>query len=894
MGRRRRPGLDAAAVAEICLRLGAPIVPHAVRRDWLREWRAELACAEVRASRPGRPRADGIAWRAAGALPHALWLRWDQWSFEMLWQDLKHAVRALRAKPGFTFLTVLTLAIGIGSNAAIFGAVNAVLLRPLAYPDPDRLVQVFKTALAQPDRAGGTVSPPDFTDWRRTATAFSELSALVEGTYPITGSGAAEQVPGASVTGGFFGVLGTPPQLGRVLSPADDAMGGRDVVVLGHGLWTRRFGADRGILGRQLPIDGISREVVGVMPEGFEYPLQSELWVPLRFSAQDLETQRGAHYLDVLGRLTPGVTIDAARAEIRAVATRLAADHPRTNRDASASVHRLRDALVGNVRQSLFVLLGAVGLVLLIVCVNVAGLVLARAAGRGREMSVRVAVGASRASLIRGLLVESVVLGLVGGAAGLVLAHWATGAIAALDTTIGIPLLNQTRLDLTVVLFTLGISLAASILFGTMPAWHATSIDDVVTRIREEAGSTTSDPRRQRVRSALIVAETTLAVVLLVGAGLLTRSFARLLAVDLGFVTDSVQTFTVTLPDTRYAQPAERAEFVESLLARIAARPDVAAAGAVFGLPLTNFRYGISTSTLDGVVLSDEEQDRLVLQVRVVTPDYFRAMRIPVLRGRGVTDGDRGNAPLVVLLNEVAASRLWPGEDALGHRLEIGTRLSQGGPRAGGVVVGIVGDVRDHGPSARLAPTVYFAHAQFPMDFMTVTVRARGEPSPLTEPLRVLLRDLDPDVPMFRVRTMAQIAANAVAQPRLYLVLIGCFAATSVLLAVVGLYGVLSFSVGQRTREIGIRLALGAGRRQVLGMVLTQAGLLASTGVALGLGAAALASRALRSQLFEVAPTDVVTYAVVAAGLLAVSMAASWIPARRAARVDPLTALRHD
>ncbi len=427
-----------------------------------------------------------------------------------------------------------------------------------------------------------------------------------------------------------------------------------------------------------------------------------------------------------------------------------------------------------------------------------------------------------------------------------------------------------------------------------MPAWQATSITDVVSRIREEAGSTTSDPKRQRTRSLLIVAETTLAVVLLVGAGLLTRSFAKLLAVDLGFTADAVQTFSMGLPETRYGQPQLRQEFVETLLSRISTRPDVESAGAITGLPLTNSRFGISTSVIDGVTLSDDEQDRLTLQVRVITPDYFKAMTIPIKQGRGFTAADRIGSQPVMLLNEAAAQRIWPDGGALGHQMEIGTSFGMGRGRASGTVVGVVGDVRDYGPASRPAPTMFLAHGQWPVDSMTIVAKSRGEPSALIEPLRALLREMDPDVPMYAVRSMPQIREIAVAQPRLYLVLVGSFALTATLLAAIGLYGVLAYAVGQRTREIGIRLALGAKRGEVLRMVMSQAGKLVVVGVGLGLVAAVLASRLLRAQLFEVAPTDAVTYVLVATGLLMVSLLASWIPAHRASRIDPMTALRQD
>jgi putative ABC transport system permease protein len=882
------------AWCDLVVRMASPLVPYDIRAAWIREWRAELAYACGRAAKHGRSAPIECLWRATGAFCHAAWLRWDRWRIEMIVQDIKHALRALGAKPGFTAVTVLTLAIGIGGNAAIFGAVNAVLLRPLPFTDPDQLVRVYKTTLADPDRVSGTASPPDLIDYRRDNTAFSEVGAYSEGSYPLTGDGPAEQISGALVTGGFFKVMAAPPLFGRAITDDDDREGARNVVVLSHALWTRRFGADRSIVGRQLQIGGSSREVIGVMPPGFQFPLTSEIWVPFQFTASDLETQRGAHYVSVIARMKAEISLEGARQDMRRVAARLAQDYPRTNRDSSASVHPLREALVGSVRRSMFVLLGAVGLVLLIVCVNIASLVLIRAVGRGRELAVRVAVGAGRASLFRGLLVESVMLGVLGGGIGLLLAYWATGVIAALDPSVGVPMINQTRLDLTVIGFTLVMSIAAAVIFGTMPAWQASSIADVVTRIREESGSTTSDPKRQRLRSFLIVAETTLAVVLLVGAGLLGRSFARLLAVDLGFESRSVQTFRVTLPDSKYADPLVRQQFYDTLISRIAAQPNVESAGAAMGVPLSRLSYGISTSSIDGRTLSDDEQDALTFQMRVVTPDFFRTMQMAIARGRGFSAADTMSAAPVVVLNETAARRLWPDGDPLGHEIRMGTGFGLKRGQAGGVVVGVARDVREYGPVSPAPPTLYLAHAQWPLPSMTIAAKSRTDAAAVVEPMRGILRQLDPDVPMFAVRSMDQIVSNAVAQPRLYMVLIACFAGTAMLLAAIGLYGVLAYAVGQRTREIGIRLALGARRTEVLAMVMSQAGRLVVIGVGLGLATAVVASRLLRAQLFEVAPTDVTTYVVVAVGLLLVSLLASWIPARRAARIDPMIALRQD
>ena len=812
----------------------------------------------------------------------------------MLVQDLKYAVRMLVKRPGFAAMTVLTLALGVGANAAIFSAVRAVLLRPLPFPAPDRLVQVFSTTVTAPDRLSGTASPPDFTDWRHDSRSFAELAALNADSLALTGHGAAEQLSGAYVTGGFFNVLGVPAYRGRTLTPEDDAPSGPNVAVLAHSLWVRRFGSDPQIIGRTISVEGNEARVVGVMPRSFEYPQQSEIWVPLRFNERDLATQRGAHYLDVIGRLKEGVALGAAREEMRALGLRTAEAYPSTNRNNRISVHEMRTAMVGDFRPALLMLLGAVGFVLLIVCVNVANLVLTRALGRTRELAIRNALGAGRVRLVRGVLVESLLVSALGAAAGLALAVWVSQGIAALDQTLSIPLLDETRVDGVVVGFTIVVSVIVALLFGSLPAWHSCSLGDLAARIREDSGNATGDRHRQRLRSTLIIAETALAVVLLVGAGLLLRSFLRMTSVELGFDGSRVQTFNVSLPDMKYQTPAQRAEFVNRLVSRASAQPGVAAAGAIFGLPLTNFRYVISMSTLDGRRLSDDDSDARSLQVRVVTPGYFDAMRIPVVRGRSLGEEDGAGAAHAVVVNERAAALLWPGENPIGHQFTLGTRLGQEGVPAGGTVVGVAGNVRDHGPMANVPPTVYLAHAQFPVAFMTLAIRTRGEPTAVTEPMRAVLAELDRDVPMFSVRTMEQRAASAVARPRVYLMLLSLFAGTAILLAALGIYGVLMHAVAQRTREIGIRLALGARRSEVVRMVVQQAALLAFAGLILGLSLAFGASRLIRSLLFGVEPSDAVTYGAVALGLLGTALLASYLPARRASRIDPVRALRYE
>jgi predicted permease len=794
-------------------------------------------------------------------------------------------------QPGFTLLALLSLAVGIGANTAMFSVVQAVLLRPLPFPGPGQLVAIWTSNAGRPGR-GFASTAPDFVDWRRETKGFAEMGALVPGASALTGDGPAEQIPSAQVTGGFFNVLGVRPLHGRTLSTADDPMGTPDVAVLGHGLWRRRYGADPTIVGRTIAIDGRPFQVVGVMPEHFRYPLNAELWIPQRFDERELTTQRGAQYLQVIGRLANDISLEQVRDALVKTAASLEQRYPRTNAGRTVMVQPLRESLVADVRKALLIMLGAVGFVLLIVCVNVANLCLTRAIGRQRELALRTALGASRIRLVRALLVESTLLAMAGAVAGVMVAVWAAAVVASLAERTGIALLDQTRIDRPVLVFAAALGMLSAILFGTLPAWQASARLDVNRQLREESGAGTGTRQRRRLGAALIVTETALAVVLLVGAGLLMRSFVALASVDLGFRTERIQTFNLSLPEPRYPTPTSRAELVDTLISRIEGWPQVERAGAIFGLPLSNFRYSITVTTIDGRKLSDAEQDQHTLGVRVITPDYFRAMSIPIRLGRAFGAADRLGAPTVAIINEAAARQLWPDSDPLGRHFTMGTRLGQEGEALGGTVVGVVADVHDYGPASTTRPTVYASHAQFPTEFMSVAVKARGEPAALVEPLRQLMAQLDPALPMFRVRTMEQLATDAIAQPRLYLVLLGLFAAASVLLAAIGIYGVLAHGVSQRTREIGLRLALGAERGRVLRMVVGQALALALGGLALGLAFAAGLSRLLGGLLFGVEPADLPTYLAAAAGLALVAVVASVVPALRAARIDPIAALR--
>jgi putative ABC transport system permease protein len=812
-------------------------------------------------------------------------------SMDHLIQDLRHAARTLLRSPGFTLVAVLTLALGIGANTALFSVIDAALLRPFPYPEPDRLVRVHSTSHGEE----WTASPADFFDWQRMTRSFTGLAAMNGTAMALSGEGPAEHLQGLSVTHGFFSVLGVAPALGRTFAEAAETPGRDHEVVLGDALWRTHFGANPEVVGRTIRLDGLPYLVVGVMPRGFAFPAGASLWTPLAL-APDVRAMRGGHYLGVVGRLRAGVTVQAASRDMRAVSARIGADNPSVNIGWSAEVQSLRDATVGDVRPALLVLLGAVGFVLLIACVNVANLLLSRGTGRAREHAVRAALGASATRLARGVLAESLWLGGAGAGLGLGLAAWGTAAVVSLAPR-DIPGLAGARVDLPVLGFAAGLGLLTSVLFGILPAWRATHVWSLARALRE-GGAALGGRHGRRSRQGLVVAEVALAVVLVVGAGLLLRSFLRLRGVDPGFDPRGVATFDVSLPDAY--SPAQARQFFAALLDRVRALPGVRSTGAIFGLPLTAFDYSISLHEVDGHVLSpQEEESGFSPQLRVVSPGFFRTLGIPLLEGRLFTDADREGSAYVAIVSASAARRIFGSVDPIGHSFSLGTHLfGPSYPRVGGVVVGVVQDVRDLSLAQEGRPLVYFVHDQFPAAPMSVVMRTDGDPAALINPARAALAAVDPAIPMYHVSTMGEWISGSMARRRFFASLIAVFAALALGLAGVGVYGVLAQTVGERTREIGLRVALGAAPWEVTALVVRQGLAPAVVGIGGGLAFALLLthvlSRVLAPMLFKVAPSDLATYALVTGFIFAVALLAAWVPARRAARVDPVVALKSE
>jgi predicted permease len=811
-----------------------------------------------------------------------------------LWQDLRYAGRGLRKQPGFALVAVVTLALGIGANTAIFSVVDAALLRGLPYREPERLVHLWE-AKQNRDFDRREASFPDFLDWRAdTKDVFEGVAGYRPRGLTLTGGDAPERLPSAAVTSDFFDVLGARAALGRTFLPGEDQPEAAPVVVLGHGLWQRRFGSDPKIVNSQITLDGESYTVVGVLGPEFSFARtgQAELWTGLR-PAPALSAPRYMHWLNVVARLRPGVSLEAARERLRATGERIAREDPGAHAGTALVAVPLHEEVVGQVRPVLLVMLAAVGLVLLIACANVANLLLARGAARRREVAIRVALGASRGRLVRQLLTESVVLSVAGGGLGLVVALWGVDLLVAAVPAAQLaqmPYLRGLSLNSSVLVFTAALSLATGVFFGLMPALEAsrTNLQEAMKEGARAAGGRSAG----RLRAALVVSEVAVALVLLVGAGLLMKSLVRMLAVDPGFRADNLLTMRVNLTPQRFANDtdgSQRAQFFEELLRRAGEVPGVEGAAAVSNLPLSG-DGGTGTPSVVGREAPPGGWSESHL--RVVSPNYFDVMGVGLLQGRGFDARDRVGASPVVLVNRTFAERNFAGADPTGQRITF--RFTQGRPPL--EIVGVVGDEKIKSLDAPTTPVIYFPMLQGPDSSAALVVRTKSEPQAVAAGLREALRTLDADAPLFGVRTMERLIADAPSTfiRRYPAYLIGVFAAVALVLSSVGIYGVISYAVSQRTRELAIRAALGARRGNLLGLVLRQGMLLALAGVGAGLVGAFGLTRLLGSLLYGVSATDPAVFAAVSLLLLLVALAACYFPARRATKVDPIEALRYE
>jgi len=792
--------------------------------------------------------------------------------------DLKFALRSLRRNPGFALLAVFVMALGIGANTAVFSVVNAVLLKPLAYRDPDRIVTL--ASLWKSSGGHGLVSAPDFHDWHDQSTAFDAMAYYSADSTAVMAGGAAEYAHVAAVTPEFFRVFGVEPVVGRLFSAQEEKEGIGGAVLVSYAYWQSHFGGSTAAIGQSLRMLGKSIPIVGVMPPRFRFPDESEIWLP---EESDAGTSRSGHNYRVVGRLKPDATLEQAQAQMTAIGGRLARQYPDSNKGKSVAVVRMRDEMVRNVRLTLYLLLGAVALVLLIGCANVANLLLAKATSRTREIAIRAAVGASRGRIVRQLFTESAVLALIAGAAGLLLAKWGSDALVALAPG-NVPRLAESGIDGWVLAFTLGLSLAACLLFGLAPALEISRVD-LNEALKQGASRVLSGGRSGRMRAALVVAEVALSVVLLAGAGLFIRSFVALHHVALGFQPDHVLVMETSVPASDLAGARRATHLYKDLLADLAALPGVSAVGATRNPP--GIVYSDGAYFIDHMGRFSPSLPDAVYSV--MAPGALAALGIPLKRGRDFNGRDTYDAPFTVLINEALARKSFPGQDPLGHMIYCGFDSLK--PMR---IVGVVGDVRQYGPAVPPAPEIIMPYEQHPLPSTGLSVLVRTTAgTALWGPIQRKVREHSAEVPV-KFTSMQDLLAENTAAPRFRTLLIGIFAAIAVCLAMAGVYGVMAFSVGQRANEIGVRMALGASTGDVLRLILLQGMLLTGMGLAVGLIAAIAATRLLTSMLFEVQASDPLTYVGVAALLAAVSLAASYIPARRAARVDPMTALRQD
>ena len=811
--------------------------------------------------------------------------------------DLRFAIRQLIKSPGFAAIAIIALALGIGANTAMFSVVNAILLRPLPFPQSDRLTMIWQTnpEVAKMGFPLAPTSVPDFQDWRAQARSFEAISTIDGWTTNLTGSEEPERLGGARVSANLFSLLQVAPILGRGFVTGEDQLGHDHVVVLSQDLWQRRFGGDRSIIGRKLILDQEPYAVVGVMPSGFRFPSDTgmpaymtfgarcEIWAPFAPS-EGRAKNRGAHNLAVIGRLKPGVSLTSAQSEMNTLAARFARQYPDSNKDWGVRLVSLQKQAAAGSERILSVLMAAVGCILLIACANVANLLLARGLGRQKEIAIRRALGASRWRVVRQLLTESVLLALAGGSLGVLFAIWGSDLLLVIAPT-SLPRLSEVRIDGGVLVFTLLVSLVTGVLFGLAPALQSSRIG-LSEKLKEgDRGSTAG---HARLRNGLIVSEVALALMLLIAAGLLIESFAQLARVQPGFNPERVLTFNISLPDNPYRDDARAAAFYDQLVRRIEGLPGVKSAAAGNVLPLSG------AEEVDGFQIEGQPASTGMVQTanfRWITPDYFKALQIPLQRGRVFTERDKKDAPAVAIIDETMARLYFPGVNPIGQRFKA-TNEKKPVFRE---IVGVVGDVRHTSLDAKPGPHIYLPESQAGLQILTVAVRSVGtEPSALLQMVRREVAAVDPDVPIADIRTMEEMVASSIAPWRFTMVLLSVFAGVALLLASVGIYGVLAYAVTQRRREIGIRMSLGAQRRDVLQLFLSQGMTVTLLGIVIGLGGAWGATRIMRSLLYSVSPTDPRVFLGVPLLFAAVALLASFFPARRAAQVNPVIALRSE
>jgi putative ABC transport system permease protein len=806
---------------------------------------------------------------------------------DTLLQDIRFGARMLFKSPGFTVVAILSLALGIGANTTVFSVINAVLLKALPYHEPQSIVLVWGE-----DKAGGSsrgqMSATDVADYRARNHVFEEIATYSDFRPVFSGNGEPERIPGAQVGDGFFTVMHAQPLLGRVFT-AEEQVDGKDlVVVLGYGLWQRRFGGDPNIVGQTIKLSARNYTVVGVMPADFEsLPVgllnwRAEFYRPV--AEQASEKERGSRHLRAIARLKPGVSLEQAQTEVNLIARQLSQEHPNDNGSSGVHLVTMREDLVGRLRPALLMLFGAVGFVLLIACANVGNLLLARATARHKEIAIRAALGAGRDRLVRQFLTESLMLALAGGALGILGAVWGTTLIEAAASKL-LPILGHIEIDRPVLIFTATISVLTGLLFGIVPAWRAArpNLNETLSDGGRSAGAAST---RSRLRSGLVVVEVALALILLICAGLLSKTVVRLRSVDPGFKPDRIVSMNVWLPSAKYPKAGDGNLFFNRMLERIQALPGVEAAAVTSVLPVTA-NFDRRTIEVEGQPKAPGEYPDV--DNYTVSPDYLRALSIPLARGRALTAQDNENAPLVVLVSETMARKLWAGDDPIGKRVRFYN--SSGEQRPWRSVVGIVQDVKQYGLDQPGATAMYETLAQFPTTAVTLVVRTAVDPSTMVAAIRREILALDPDQAVFNIATMDQLVADSMSLRRFSMVLLGLFAALALLLAAVGIYGVLAQSVSQRTHEIGIRMALGAQTRDVLKLVVRQGMSLTVAGIAVGLLGAFALTRLLASLLFGIGATDPHTFIWIPVLLGAVSFLACFIPARRAAKLDPVKAL---